>query len=83
MSEIDNAKMLLLQEAKLALGKGAEKLRPRIDACQSIDEIFDLIVKVQEHLTASGKGDPDMFLDRLTSGLAAARKKTPTGKRAP
>ncbi len=83
MSEIDNAKMLLLQEAKLALGKGAEKLRPRIDACQSIEEIFDLIVKVQEHLTASGKGDPDMFLDRLTSGLAAARKKTPTGKRAP
>ncbi len=83
MSEIDNAKMLLLQEAKLALGKGAEKLRPRIDTCQSIEEIFDLIVKVQEHLTASGKGDPDMFLDRLTSGLAAARKKTPTGKRAP
>ncbi len=83
MSEIDNAKMLLLHEAKLALGKGAEKLRPRIDACQSIEEIFDLIVKVQEHLMASGKGDPDMFLDRLTSGLAAARKKTPTGKRAP
>lgn len=83
LSELDNAKLLLLQEAKLALGKGAEKLRPRIDACQSIEEIFDLIVKVQEHLTASGKGDPDMFLDRLTSGLAAARKKTPTGKRAP
>ena len=83
LSELENAKLLLLQEAKLALGKGAEKLRVRIDACQSIEEIFDLIVKVQEHLTASGKGDPAIFLDRLTTGLAAARKKTQPGKKAP
>ena len=83
LSELENAKLLLLQEAKLALGKGAEKLRVRIDACQSIEEIFDLIVKVQEHLTATGKGDPAIFLDRLTTGLAAARKKTQPGKKAP
>ena len=74
LSELDNAKQLLLEEAKLALGKGAEKLRTRIDACRSIEEIFDLIVKVQEHLTTSGKADPEIFLDRLTNGLAAARK---------
>ena len=83
LSELDNAKFLLLQEAKLALGKGAEKLRPRIEGCNSIEEIFDLIVKVQEHLTTTGKGDPELFLDRLTTGLAAARKKTPPGKRLP
>ena len=75
LSELDNAKFLLLEEAKLALGKGAEKLRSRIEGCNSIEEIFDLIVKVQEHLNTSGKGDPELFLDRLTTGLAAARKK--------
>lgn len=76
VSELDNAKLLLLREAKFALGKGAEKLRTRIEACKSIEEIFDLIVKVQEHLASSGKADPDAFLDRLTTGLAAARKKS-------
>ena len=81
LSELDNAKQLLLEEAKLALGKGAEKLRTRIDACRSIEEIFDLIVKVQEHLTTSGKADPEIFLDRLTNGLAAARKKPSAAKK--
>ena len=80
LSELDNAKLLLLREAKFALGKGAEKLRTRIEACKSIEEIFDLIVKVQEHLASSGKADPDAFLDRLTTGLAAARKKSTLAK---
>ena len=81
LSELDNAKRLLLEEAKMALGKGAEKLRTRIDACRSIEEIFDLIVKVQEHLTTTGKADPEIFLDRLTNGLAAARAKPAGAKK--
>jgi hypothetical protein len=80
--ELDHAKRLLLQETKHVLGVGASKLRPRIEACRSIEQIYDLIVKVQEHLTATGKADPGVFLDRLTSGLAAARNKSSTRKRA-
>ncbi|MEO8101129.1 MAG: hypothetical protein ABI790_01295 [Betaproteobacteria bacterium] len=83
VTELDEAKRLLLVEAKLALGKGAEKLRGRIESCDSIAEIFDLIVKVQEFLATSGKANPDVFIDRLTAGLVAARKKSSTGKRAP
>ena len=75
-SELDNAKHLVLIEVKMALGKGAEKLRPRIEACSSIEEIFDLIVKVREYLTTTGKANPDVFLERLTTGLATARKKS-------
>ena len=82
VGELGNAKQLLLLEAKLALGKGAEKLRPRIEACSSIEEIYDLIVKIQQHLKTTGKADPDVFLERLTDGLATARKKSPSGKRA-
>jgi len=63
-------------EAKLALGGGAAKLRPRIEACASIEEIYDLIVKIQEHLATTGKSDPGEFLDRLSNDLAAARKKS-------
>jgi hypothetical protein len=76
VGELDNAKQLLLFEVKLALGKGAEKLRPRIQACSSIGEIYDLIVKIQQHLKDTGKADPDVFLDRLTDDLAKARKKS-------
>jgi len=75
-TELDNAKRLLFQEAKAVLGNGAAKLKPRIDACNSIEDIYDLIVKFQEHLAATGKADPSVFLDRLTRGLAAARQHT-------
>ncbi len=82
-SELENAKQLLMLEAKLALGKGAEKLRTRVEACRSIEEIYDLIVKVQEHLTETGKANPDVFLERLSSGLATARKKSSSPGSAP
>ena len=80
--ELETAKRLLLQEAKLALGAMAAKLRPRIESCRSIEEIYDLIVKVQQHLAATGKANPDVFLDRLTNGLATARRKSSAGQRA-
>ena len=76
-SELDNAKHLVLLETRMALGKGAEKLRPRVEACRSIEEIFDLIVKVREYLTTTGMANPDVFLERLTTGLATARNKSP------
>ena len=81
VDELDNAKRVLIAEVQHALGAGAAKLRPRIEACRSIEDIYDLIVKVQEHLKTTGKADPDVFLDRLTAALAAARKPLPAGKR--
>ena len=80
--DLENAKRLLLLEAKLVFGKGAATLRPRVEACRSIEEIYDLIVKVRQHLTTTGKANPDVFLDRLTNGLATARKKSLAGQRA-
>jgi hypothetical protein len=81
-SELDRAKHLLLNESKLALGDAAAaRMQPRIEACRSIEEIYDLIVKVQQHLAKGGKVDPDVFLDRLSQGLAAAREKNAAAAR--
>lgn len=82
VAELENAKRLLLLEAKLLLGKGSEKLRSRIEACRSIEDVYDLIVKFQHHLATTGKANPDVFLDRLAKGLATARHKTSAGQRA-
>ncbi|MEP7156041.1 MAG: hypothetical protein ABI905_09720 [Betaproteobacteria bacterium] len=79
-TELDNAKRLLFIEAKAVLGNGAAKLKPRIEACGSIEDIYDLIVKFQDHLAATGKADPKVFLDRLTRGLAEARQLTGNNK---
>lgn len=81
-SEIDTAKRLLAVEAKLLFGDAAAKLHPRIEACHSIEDIYDLIVKFQQYLAANGKVNPDVFLDRLTQALAAARKPPAGAKRA-
>ena len=81
--ELDNAKRVLAQEAKIVFGNNAAKLQPRIDGCRSIEDIYDLIVKFQQHLANSGKANPDVFLDRLTKGLASARKQAPGAKRPP
>ena len=80
-TELDNAKRVLAQEAKIVFGNNAAKLQPRIDACRSIEDLYDLIVKFQQHLASSGKANPDVFLDRLTKGLASARKQAPDAKR--
>lgn len=73
-----------LNGAKL---EGAQRsLLDRIDGFRSIEQMLamygDLIVKLQEHFTATGKANPGMFLDRLTDGLAMARKKSSGGQRA-
>jgi hypothetical protein len=74
-SEIESAKRLLLLEAKMALGAGAAKLTPRVQACTTIEEVYDLIVKFQQHLAKTGKADPDVFLERLSKGLASVRNR--------
>ncbi len=75
-SELDNAKRLLLQECRHFLGPAAEKLRTRIEDSQSIEEIFDLIVKIREHVAKKfSEADSDEFLEQLIKGLSAARKK--------
>lgn len=79
-NELEYAKRLLLHEAKRVLGAGAAKLQSRIDACRTIDEIYTLIVRVQDHLASTGKADPGVFLDRFKSGLASART-TPTDRK--
>lgn len=73
--EVETAKRLLMLEARHLLGDSATRLQPRIEACASIAEIYDLIVKFQQHLSKTGKANPDVFLDRLTSGLQQARKR--------
>ena len=80
--ELDSAKRLLMLEAKLLLGTSAGRLTPRIAACESIEQVYDLIVKFQEHLAKTGKADPDVFLDRLSKGLAAVRNQPAAGVRA-
>ncbi len=79
-TELDNAKRVLSHEAKMVFGNSASKVQPRIDACGSIEEIYDLIVKFQQHLTNTGKANPDVFLDRLTKGIASARKQAPAAQ---
>ena len=81
--ELDSAKRLLMLEAKLLLGSSAGRLTPRIAACESIEQVYDLIVKFQEHLAKTGKADPDVFLDRLSKGLAAVRNQPAARVRAP
>lgn len=74
-TELDRAKHLLLTESRLVLGAdAATRMRPRVLACKSIEEIYDLIVKVQQHLAKGGKVNPDVFIERLSKGLATARK---------
>jgi hypothetical protein len=80
LDEVGRAKQLLLMEAKRFLGPGAEKLRSRIEQSQSIADVYDLIVKVREHITKTGKGDPNVFLEDLITGLAFARKKSPSAQ---
>ena len=59
LSELDRAKQLLLHEAKNFLGPKAEKLRARIDSSQSIEQLYDLIVKIREKIMMSDEGDSD------------------------
>lgn len=79
IDEVSIAKRLLSIEAKHLFGTSAARLMPKIDACKSIEEIYDIIVKFQEHLARTGKVDPDIFLDRLTKGLAEAKKRAAAG----
>lgn len=74
-AEVESAKRLLLLEAKMVLGAGAAKLAPRVQACTSIEQVYDLIVKFQQHLAQTGKADPDVFLERLSKGLATVRSR--------
>ncbi len=75
--ELANAKKLLLQEAKHFLGPKAEKLRSRIDDTHSIEEIYDLIIKIRASIMRSDEADPDEFLEQLIVGMQSARKKKP------
>ena len=72
--EVLNARRVLAAEAKILFGRGAVKLQPKIDACQNIEQIYDLVVRFKDHLATTGKGDPDVFLSRLSAGLSAARQ---------
>ncbi|MBL8512636.1 MAG: hypothetical protein JNJ55_01490 [Betaproteobacteria bacterium] len=85
-SELAQAKALLRVEAGyLFNGDKANKVVARIDACKNTEEIFDLIVKLQGLLAKTGKVNPDVFLERLTSGLAKireAQKNAPAAQRA-
>lgn len=82
-AEVENAKRLLLLEAKMVLGEGVAKLAPRIHACTSVEQVFDLIVKFQQHLAQTGKADPDVFIERLSKGLATVRSRTAATASAP
>ncbi|MEO8384248.1 MAG: hypothetical protein ABI583_03320 [Betaproteobacteria bacterium] len=77
ISELDAAKRLLALEARRLMGAGAARMQPRIEACTSIAEIYDLIVKLQRHLHSKGNAAPNVSLDRLIRGLEAARKSSP------
>ena len=77
LSELDEAKRLLTLEAQHLMGNSAARMQPRIEACQSIAEIYDLIVKFRRHLSRTGTANPDVFLDRMTRGLETARKSKP------
>ncbi len=79
VDEVSIAKRLLSIEAKHLFGTSAARLLPKIEACKTIEEIYDIIVKFQEHLAKTGKVDPDVFLDRLTKGLAEAKKRAAAG----
>ncbi|MBL8525275.1 MAG: hypothetical protein JNN20_16410 [Betaproteobacteria bacterium] len=82
-AEVENAKRLLLLEAKMVLGEGVTKLAPRIHACTSVEQVFDLIVKFQQHLAQTGKADPDVFIERLSKGLATVRSRAAVTASAP
>ena len=72
--ELDTAKHLLSLEVQRLMAVGADRMLPRIEACKSIADVYDLIVKLHRHLSRRG-GDKSMkSLDRLISGLEAARK---------
>jgi predicted component of type VI protein secretion system len=82
-TELAQAKALLRVEANYLFGGNAERAKKvidKVDACKSVEEIFDVIVKLQGALAKSGKVDPNVFIDRLTSGLSklrASHAKTP------
>jgi len=77
LDELANAKLLLQRESEHFLGASAEKLRARINDSHSIEEIYDLIVKIRAHVARkTGDADSDKFLDQLIDGLAGARKKS-------
>ena len=59
------------------MGAGADRVQPRIEACTSIGDIYDLIMKLQRHLSSKGNTAPNVSLDRLIRGLEAARKPQP------
>ena len=77
ISELEAAKRLLALEARHLMGAGADRMQPRIEACISIADIYDLIVKLQRHLNNKGNTAPNASLDRLIRGLEAARKSQP------
>lgn len=79
VDEVSIAKRLLVAEARHLFGATAARLQPKIEACKSIEEIYDMIVKFQEHLAKTGKVDPEVFLDRLSKGLAEAKKRAAAG----
>jgi hypothetical protein len=79
VDEVSIARRLLSIEAKHLFGASAARLLPKIEACKSIEEIYDIIVKFQQHLAKTGTVDPDVFLDRLAKGLAEAKKRAAEG----
>ncbi|MBL8519393.1 MAG: hypothetical protein JNK75_01865 [Betaproteobacteria bacterium] len=80
--ELSRAKALLRTEAGYLFGTKASQVVARIDACRSIEQIYDLIVKLQGHLAKGGKVDPGVFLERLSAGLAKIRQSQGTPRRA-
>jgi hypothetical protein len=81
--ELAQAKALLRVEAGYLFGDKAPRVIARVYACKSVEEIFDVIVKLQGLLAKSGKADPNVFIDRLTTGLSKLRDARQKGARAP
>ncbi len=66
---LNAAKAALIVEARRLLGADAERLVPRIQEVESVNDVMDWVLKFREYFLLSGKDEADLFVSRFQDML--------------
>jgi hypothetical protein len=66
---LNAAKAALIVEARRLLGADAERLIPRIQEVESVNDVMDWVLKFREYFLISGKDEADHFVSRFQEML--------------
>ncbi len=67
--KLNAAKAALVVEARRLLGADAERLIPKIQTVQTVDDVMDWVMKFREYFLLTGKDEAENFVSRFQNML--------------